>query len=101
MYLINDIFNHWYVLGFIVFFSIYDYSSMRKGDEQLKNAIAGIIVPVFSSTIMDADEEKKQKMNKVIAQLDLVYYRIVLLFCELLVLNYNYNMILISLLSII
>ena len=39
---------------------------MRKGDEKLKEAINTIIVPAFSTTVLEADDDKKQKMNKVI-----------------------------------
>lgn len=41
---------------------------MRKNDEKLKTAIIKIIVPAFSTVIMESTEEKKQKMTKVINQ---------------------------------
>ena len=39
---------------------------MRKNDDDLRNAIDSIIVPTFSSTFIEAEPDKKQKMNKVI-----------------------------------
>lgn len=50
MYLINDLYNH----------------CMRKGSEHLREAINQIIVPAFCTTVIEADEDRKQKMNKVI-----------------------------------
>lgn len=39
---------------------------MRKGSEHLREAINQIIVPAFCTTVIEADEDRKQKMNKVI-----------------------------------
>lgn len=39
---------------------------MRKGDNKLQESINKIIVPAFSTTILEANEDKKLKMNKVI-----------------------------------
>ncbi|XP_075590899.1 SR-related CTD associated factor 6 isoform X2 [Dermatophagoides farinae] len=50
MYLINDIFNH----------------CMRKNDEKLKTAIVNIIVAAFTTVLMEANDERKQKMNKLL-----------------------------------
>nr|XP_027205767.1 calcium homeostasis endoplasmic reticulum protein-like isoform X2 [Dermatophagoides pteronyssinus] len=50
MYLINDIFNH----------------CMRKNDDKLKMAIINIIVPAFTTVLMEANDERKQKMNKLL-----------------------------------
>ena len=39
---------------------------MRKNDDKLKMAIINIIVPAFTTVLMEANDERKQKMNKVI-----------------------------------
>lgn len=50
----------------VIIFSSFIHNSMRKNDDKLKMAIINIIVPAFTTVLMEANDERKQKMNKVI-----------------------------------
>ncbi|XP_054161602.1 calcium homeostasis endoplasmic reticulum protein-like [Oppia nitens] len=50
LYLINDLLSH----------------CQRKGDDSLKRCLEKVIVPIFCQTFSDADEEKHQKLNKLL-----------------------------------
>ena len=47
---------------------------MRKSDDKLKESLNKIIVPAFSTAFNEADDDKKQKMNKVIFLYKKYYY---------------------------
>lgn len=58
MYLINDLFNH----------------CMRKGDDSLKRSLEKVIVPIFCCTYNEDDEDKQQKLTKLLKLWEMNHY---------------------------